>query len=525
MRFLDLFGLSLRGLYEQKLRTALTLAGVVIATVLIMLSLSAGEGMQAEVARQFSFGDRLRQIEVYPGRGSPEERVPKEKLKIEGTMSAEKRERIKQAIIREWNRSQHRPTVPIDGKMLRTLERLPHVAAVEPEVAQGATLLWEGQVVNGQVRGMSARHEDVAELVVAGRPFADNSSREILIHEYLAYRWGFRGDEDVKQLLGKPVRVEIRPGGGFAAGFVRFQTGRDVELSAAESRALDAVLRKLPNYLDRLPLSKQEREVLARALRSKKKQPSPKPPAAITADFRIVGVYRDATDEELKPLGRRVRRFSEARRIQGADALLPLRTAEELVRKVPERERQGFYHAAVIVDHIDHVAEVNEAIRGLNLNSFALTDILERIRMNIRVISYVMAVLAGVALFVAALGIANTMVMTVLERTHEIGIMKAVGARDGDIQRIFLLEGALIGLLGGLLGLLIGWSASFPINDYVAGRLEEESRSPLQGSIFSFPWWLVVGVPLFASVITMIAAVYPARRAAKIDPIRALRHE
>jgi putative ABC transport system permease protein len=170
---------------------------------------------------------------------------------------------------------------------------------------------------------------------------------------------------------------------------------------------------------------------------------------------------------------------------------------------VPERERQGFYHAAVIVDHIDHVAEVNEAIRGLNLNSFALTDILERIRMNIRVISYVMAVLAGVALFVAALGIANTMVMTVLERTHEIGIMKAVGARDGDIQRIFLLEGALIGLLGGLLGLLIGWSASFPINDYVAGRLEEESRSPLQG----------------------IAAVYPARRAAKIDPIRALRHE
>jgi putative ABC transport system permease protein len=523
MRFTDLFGLSFRGLFEQKLRTALTLSGVVIATVLIMLSLSAGEGMQAEVARQFSFGDRLRQIEVYPGQGRPESRIPKDKLDIDPSLSADKRDRIKQAIVRQWNRSHYRPRVPLTGEMLRTLERLPHVAAVEPDVSQRCMFLLGDQAAVGSVWGLSTRHEDVAELVVAGHPFSSNSGREILIHEYLAYRWGYRGDDDMKTLLGKPVRVEVRPGGGFAAGFLKFQTGRDVELSAKDSRALDAVLRKLPQYLDRLPLSKQQRDVLDKALREKKR--APKKPPVVTAEFRIVGIYRDATDEELKPLGRRGRRFSEARRIRGADALLPTRTAEELARKVPGIDRRGFYHATVVVDDNDNVADVVEEIRELDLNTFSLTDILERIRMNIRVISYVMAVLAGVALFVAALGIANTMVMTVLERTHEIGIMKAVGARDGDIERIFLLEGALIGFLGGLLGLLIGWGASFPIEDYVAFRLAQESRDPLGGSLFSFPWWLVVGVPLFASLVTMIAAVYPARRAAKVDPIRALRHE
>jgi len=523
MRFSDLLGLSFRGLFEQKLRTALTLTGVVIATVLIMLSLSAGEGMQAEVARQFSFGDRLRQIEVYPGQGTAESQIPKEKLDVEGSLSDEKRERIKQALIRQWNRSHYRPKVPLNGDMLRKLERLPHVAAVEPDVSQSCTLLLGEQAAAGSVRGLSTRHEDVAELVIAGRAFASNTGREMLVHEFLAYRWGFRGDDDVKKLLGKSVRVEIRPGAGIAAGFLRLQTGQDVELSAKDARAIDEVLRQLPKHLDRLPLSKRERDILRKALRGKKRPQ--KKPAVITADFRIVGVYRDATEEELKPLGRRGRRFSLARRFRGTDAMLPLRTAEELVRRVPTNNRQGFYHATVIVDHNDHVADVNEEIRGLDLNTFALTDILERIRMNIRVISYVMAVLAGVALFVAALGIANTMVMTVLERTREIGVMKAVGARDGDIQRIFLLEGALIGLLGGLLGLLVGWGASFPIDDYVAHRLAQESQDPLGGSLFSFPWWLLFGVPLFAALITMIAAVYPARRAAKVDPIRALRHE
>jgi putative ABC transport system permease protein len=130
-----------------------------------------------------------------------------------------------------------------------------------------------------------------------------------------------------------------------------------------------------------------------------------------------------------------------------------------------------------------------------------------------------------VALIVAALGIINTMLMSVLERTREIGIMKAVGARDSHIRAIFLVEGSFIGLIGGLFGLLLSWAASLPGDAWVRSLIATRLNVRLQESIFVFPAWLVLGAPLFAVAITTLAAVYPAHRAARVNPITTLRHE
>src|SRR5262249_44254405 len=132
---------------------------------------------------------------------------------------------------------------------------------------------------------------------------------------------------------------------------------------------------------------------------------------------------------------------------------------------------------------------------------------------------------ATVALLVAALGITNTMVMGVLERTREIGVMKAVGARDGHVQFIFLVEGALVGAVGGVLGILLSWVASFPGDGVARELVQKQTSRPLEGSLFVYPLWLTLGVPLLATLITTLAAVYPARRAARVNPITALRHE
>ncbi|MFQ5731333.1 MAG: ABC transporter permease [Planctomycetaceae bacterium] len=522
MRVADLVSMAFRGLFEQKLRTALTLLGVVIGAVLIILSLAVGEGMQEEVARQFNLGDRLRRLDVFPGRGDVDSRMPPELLEVKAEMSDAKRKRIRKAIVRHWQRNNARPKVPLDGEMLRKLEKIPHVATVEPDVSRWCSLLHENAPLQGEVRGVALRHaESVAKQIVAGRFFSGRDDRELLVHEYLAYQWGYTGDDDVKKLLGESVRIEIRVGGGVMERLVQIRSGGDVKLSRREARTLEDLFLRFPRYADRLPLSEKERAVLKKAFQPRKKSR----PIVITAKFRIVGVFRDP-DEEPSTSGRRRRRLrSQEFRLEATDAALPLRTAEDFVRRTPGLDKRGFFRATVIVDRNENVEEVVDQIKALKLNTFALSDILARVQLNIQVITYVMAVLAGVALFVAALGIANTMVMTVLERTHEIGVMKALGACDGDIQRIFLLEGALIGLLGGLLGLLTGWAASLPINAYVVQRLERDFREPIGESIFVFPWWLVVGVPLFASLITMLASLYPARRAAKIDPIQALRHE
>ena len=101
-----------------------------------------------------------------------------------------------------------------------------------------------------------------------------------------------------------------------------------------------------------------------------------------------------------------------------------------------------------------------------------------------------------------------------------------MGARDRHIQLIFLVEGGLLGVLGGFLGVLGCWLVSFPGDAYARQLMEKYSLlGYLRQSPFVFPWWLVLGVPVFACTVTTLAAVLPARRAAKVDPIQALRHE
>ena len=136
-----------------------------------------------------------------------------------------------------------------------------------------------------------------------------------------------------------------------------------------------------------------------------------------------------------------------------------------------------------------------------------------------------MTCVAAIALLIAALGIANTMLMSVLERTREIGIMKAVGAGNGQLQLIFMMEGGCIGLVGGSLGLLLAWAASHPADIWVRSIVSRDLKIELRESIFVFPPWLTFTVLVFALLVTTLAAIYPARRAARVDPIAALRHE
>ncbi len=147
------------------------------------------------------------------------------------------------------------------------------------------------------------------------------------------------------------------------------------------------------------------------------------------------------------------------------------------------------------------------------------------VRMNVLLVSVATAFVAIIALVVAAIGITNTMIMSVLERMREIGIMKALGARDGHIRLIFVVEGVLMGLVGGGLGLLLAWLASFPGDWYARSVMEPQTRMPVKETLFAFPLWLVAGVPALVCLITTLAAWYPASRAARVNPVASLRHE
>lgn len=124
---------------------------------------------------------------------------------------------------------------------------------------------------------------------------------------------------------------------------------------------------------------------------------------------------------------------------------------------------------------------------------------------------------------VAFFGIVNTMLMAVLERTREIGVLKALGARNSDVRRVFVTEAAAIGLSGGLLGLGFGWVVGQVLN-LVANRLVNDSEA-LGGGVFVVEPWLAVGSLLLASAVAAVAGFYPAWRAARLDPVEALRRD
>ena len=170
------------------------------------------------------------------------------------------------------------------------------------------------------------------------------------------------------------------------------------------------------------------------------------------------------------------------------------------------------------------LADVRNKLKQMGLGSFSIVDQLDQIRTVFLIINSVLGLLGGISLLVASFGIANTMIMSILERTREIGIMKAIGAEDREIKLIFFFEAAVIGAIGGVIGSGAAW-----LIDVIANRLAYRFILKPQGAsfvdFFHLPPWLWLGAILFALSVSILAALYPAARAARIDPVRALRHD
>ncbi|HEX8131660.1 MAG TPA: FtsX-like permease family protein, partial [Pyrinomonadaceae bacterium] len=167
--------------------------------------------------------------------------------------------------------------------------------------------------------------------------------------------------------------------------------------------------------------------------------------------------------------------------------------------------------------------DVRKRLTELGFGSFSIVDQMEQLRTVFLIINSALGLLGGISLLVASFGIANTMIMSILERTREIGIMKAIGAEDREIKLIFFVEAALIGLMGGVAGALAAWAIDALANR-LAYRFILQPRGVSYVDFFALPPYLWGGAILFAVAISILAALYPAARAARIDPVNALRH-
>ena len=235
------------------------------------------------------------------------------------------------------------------------------------------------------------------------------------------------------------------------------------------------------------------------------------------ADVKIVGIVEG---ESAGPGG-----------IGGARVMLPLGFVEhlnvvqglDLRGVVASPGSQGYTSLTMLVDNPNHVQSVEDSVKQLGYGAFSLFDAARSLQRFFAVLDVFLGIFGSLALAVASLGIINTLVMAILERRHEIGVLKALGAADRDVRQLFFTEAGVMGLCGGVLGVLLGWGIGRAINFATNLYLARQNLPP--ENIWRVTPWLI-GVAIgFSVFVSLIAGLYPASRAAKLDPVKALRYE
>jgi putative ABC transport system permease protein len=182
----------------------------------------------------------------------------------------------------------------------------------------------------------------------------------------------------------------------------------------------------------------------------------------------------------------------------------------------------------VKAENPDVVIDLADQINSLGFMAHTPQAVVEGINSFFTVIQIVFGGVGAIALLVAAIGIANTMTMSILERTREIGLMKAVGATNQDVLSIFLGEAAGIGFIGGLGGVLLGWGSSAVLNlialSYFASQVSKQGGMP-PTMVTTTPLWLPIFGLFFATLVGLVSGLYPALRAATMVPVNALKYE
>jgi putative ABC transport system permease protein len=230
------------------------------------------------------------------------------------------------------------------------------------------------------------------------------------------------------------------------------------------------------------------------------------PPPAVTRKLRVVGILKKAD-------------FS-----QDMNVFVPLKTAERYAGLDPRKTE--YVVLTVRAKKVADVEQLTKDINAMGFQAFSPGAEMGATQGIFRIIQLVLGAIGGIALLVASIGIANTMTMATYERTREIGIMKAVGASGGQVRRLFLVEAALIGLLGGVGGLLMAM-ATAGLGNLLVASLGTGPENPFGGGngLFYIPVPLALFAVAFSAIVGLVAGTLPAVRAANLDPLAALRHE
>ncbi|MBD3237010.1 MAG: FtsX-like permease family protein [Candidatus Eisenbacteria bacterium] len=512
MVFREFAGIAAGNLWRLKLRTSLTALGVMIGIAALVTMLSFAAGVQRNVAERFRALGLFHTLHVMPpilGEGADPAGADSLRSGTADSLQGGTADSLRSGTADSLrsgtadslqsrtddappDATVHSPrgaspeAVRLDDAMLARLAEMEGVSSVHPQDSFDAQLIWGAESLTVSAQSLPAafvRSRDLGRLV-AGDYFDSDEARLAVLRPRTVERLG----ADPDSILGQTVRLRI----------------------ASRGEMLHLLFERI---LARLEL----------------------PPEAAAAARRIAGAllsHRRRSEIALRVCG--VAELEGGWGFRMGDLLVPggvvagidrisFRDPFEMISQLTVPG--GGEHALAIVTFSEEAdpTALQDAIEALGLRTFSFIEQFEEMRRGFLVFDLMVSVIGLIALLVASLGIVNTMVMSITERTREIGILKSLGAEGRQIRLLFLIESGMIGLVGSLVGLLVGWGLS-RIGSLILRQIMAAEGAP-RIDLFHLHPLVAVGAVAFGLLLSLLAGVHPAARAARIDPVRALRHE
>lgn len=487
MKIGDLTELAAQNLREAMLRNSLTTLGIAVGVASLVAMLSLGLGLQELINRRLERNGLFNTVLVRPrtsfnatgqirrNRDFGSDR-PNGGNKNDRNQTDSSRDPVGSGIVSQ----------PLDQDSRRQLAQLPHVLEVYPEFRFTGDLRFgpAGHLTQVTSLPMSASGSDSLE-GMQGHFFSAPDALEIILQADAAADLADSQRLQTRGMIGKELVLryagrELLPATSAKSG------GRD------RAAAADDALSGFSIISSRISL-------------------------------RVVGIV----DAETVASG--------AGAFARSGAYVPLAVAEELgvvqgndMGEVVRESALGsngrhYTNLTVRVEKPGDVPAVEDSVRQMGYAPFSLLDLTRNLRRLFAILDLLLGIFGSLALAVASLGIINTLAMAILERRREIGVLKALGASDKDVRQLFFAEAGVMGLLGGAVGVVLGWAIGHVIQ-LGTNYILRQQQIPAE-NIWTVPAWLVASAIVFSLIVSLAAGFYPASRAARLDPVEALRYE
>ena len=441
MNKLDLILMGIKNLWRRKLRTSLTVLGVVIGTSAIIVMLSLGFGLTEFFEQQIAQWGSLTTINVHKKWVDPSQPGQKE--------------------------------VELDDKAITTFKAIPNVVAVSPMLQE------YGAVINGRYmaqvpfRGIDPDSMEAFGFEAAEGRLLNNKDELVvvfgssMVHNFWDPNSRGVWREPKINLMKDRMSLTLDPNYGYDGGRYGMGTGG-----------------KEVNY--------KEYEIKAAGVLTEGNWET------------SYGIYM--------PIKELQKMVAEKQKAEGQ-------------RQSSRSSSTEYNQIDIKVDDMNNVSEIQDAVKEMGYEAYSLNDQLDMMKEQATMIQAVLGGIGAVSLLVAAIGITNTMIMSIYERTREIGVMKVIGASINDIRGLFLFESALIGLIGGVFGIGFSYLISYVINEF-GGQAFGEALGMYDATRISvIPIWLVLAAMGFSAFIGIVSGYFPARRAMKLSALDAIRTE